>query len=520
MDSPGRRSNDYSNTRSNGYSNRGTNGYSNPRTSNYSGRSNADSDGRSSNYSTPRSNNYSTSRPKTWRQGGQPSDKRGSNGTKVAFTEAKKRVHKETQGSLSAKKQDWGAQEAQQTRRRNEINNNDQTAISAEDAAEKKAIRDKRIQDMEKKLEAWKGKWTTMRSEDWLTPRNGRLMDNLVYDLFFNTWSAEDGKAKDWGEPSPRPPVLQNDNPTLLGAVEQDQPLPQGYHFVYFPLETPASLLALDGADAAHVPPQETQDKPAPSPTQEVAESLRRSRFNWRRLWAGGEIAFHKGWRDNLRLDGEVARCVEDIDDVKASSDGRNVHVHIARSYKGRDREHGWDIEEKRVLAFVPLPESAERAAHIDSLRLRGTPEVEVDKNTPYRVTINPQALHLFQFSALSYNAHAIHYESRYARQIEYYRRPLVHGPLILALVLRLLATADACYSGDPQPLSQSHPLPLAQTGRVRRIKYRNYLPLYVNQAFDMAAAPRDEVGEVWDVWIHGYMGVLAFKATVFMEMD
>ena len=55
----------------------------------------------------------------------------------------------------------------------------------------------------------------------------------------------------------------------------------------------------------------------------------------------------------------------------------------------------------------------------------------------------------LFRFSALTYNAHRIHYDRDYARQAEGYPGLLIHGPL-QALAMAEAARA-AGYRGDPQ---------------------------------------------------------------------
>ncbi|PHH66040.1 hypothetical protein CDD81_565 [Ophiocordyceps australis] len=501
-------------------------------------RSNRDLHIRSNTYTVPppdkdysgRSNDYSTRRTNSLSRYEQSSNERRARRSKwnhdsapVNDPEQKQKVDNEIEKSLE-KLSAWRKQEVEQDRASLAASNEEENGSSKDDEAKTLAT-ERRVEEMQVKLEAWKKKWKQTRADDWLTPRNGRLLDNVLYDLIFNTWTAGDDpkginkrnkpKRAELHEPS-----QQGSPTTLLGATAQDAPMPQGYHFVYFPLETPVSKLDPDGADAAHVPPHASPPPEAePNSREEAADAPSFPRSHWRRLWAGGEITFNNGWQQNLRLDGSKARCVEKIEDVTASPDGRSAYLHLTRNYKGISRQEGWDIEEKRMLAFVPLPESSMRAAEIDSLRLQGSTKAQRQIATPYRVTITPQALHLFQFSALSYNAHAIHYDARYARQVEFYRRPLVHGPLILALVFRMLATAHAKHLGSDSPLSnKQHPLPLGQTGRVRRIKYRNFVPLYVNQALEIVAAPKADEEQVWDVWVLGYSRVVAFKATAYLE--
>jgi 3-methylfumaryl-CoA hydratase len=50
--------------------------------------------------------------------------------------------------------------------------------------------------------------------------------------------------------------------------------------------------------------------------------------------------------------------------------------------------------------------------------------------------TIEPTAALLFRFSALTYNAHRIHYDHEYAMNVEGYPGLVVHGPLLATLLM------------------------------------------------------------------------------------
>ena len=84
----------------------------------------------------------------------------------------------------------------------------------------------------------------------------------------------------------------------------------------------------------------------------------------------------------------------------------------------------------------------------------------------------------LFRFSALTYNAHRIHYDRDYARDVEGYPGLLTHGPL------QALAMAEAARA----------------RGRYRSIEYRLVAPLFDHQgmvvrAENGTAAVRDRHG-------------------------
>lgn len=95
----------------------------------------------------------------------------------------------------------------------------------------------------------------------------------------------------------------------------------------------------------------------------------------------------------------------------------------------------------------------------------------------------------LFNFSALTYNAHKIHYTSGY----DGFNRPLVHGPLTQALLLHVLSTE-------------------MPTVEVQTMEYSNLAPLFANEQLTVClAAPRD--GRV-RVWISGPDGGMAVKGS------
>jgi len=56
-----------------------------------------------------------------------------------------------------------------------------------------------------------------------------------------------------------------------------------------------------------------------------------------------------------------------------------------------------------------------------------------------WRRQIDPDDVLLFRYSALTFNGHRIHYDRRYATEVEGYPGLVVHGPLIATLLLDLL---------------------------------------------------------------------------------
>jgi 3-methylfumaryl-CoA hydratase len=107
--------------------------------------------------------------------------------------------------------------------------------------------------------------------------------------------------------------------------------------------------------------------------------------------------------------------------------------------------------------------------------------------------TIVPDPVQLFRFSALTFNAHRIHYDRDYARDVEGYPGLVVHGPLAATLLM------DHC---------------LRHTGgrTVRAFSFRAERPLFDTAPFDLCLAP-SEAGV--DLWAIDANGATAFTAAV-----
>lgn len=125
-----------------------------------------------------------------------------------------------------------------------------------------------------------------------------------------------------------------------------------------------------------------------------------------------------------------------------------------------------------------------------------------LDPHPPdYITSFTPTPTHLFNFSALTYNAHSIHIDPLYARQTDGHRERLVHGPLSLSLMLRVLGSQ-------------------VEGGKVTSLSYRNYAPLYVNEEMSVAVRRLEDKDGVqrWDVWVEGQEG-MAVKGTAVVDM-
>lgn len=143
-----------------------------------------------------------------------------------------------------------------------------------------------------------------------------------------------------------------------------------------------------------------------------------------RRLWAGSRVTFHQPLRVGDRV--ERSSVIASIDD-KQGRESRLVFVTVRHRYSGSD---GVAIDEEQDLVYRDPPPTGSA----------GEPRPSAAGiETAWQRTIHPTETLLFRYSALTLNTHRIHYDRRYAMQVEGYAGLVVHGPLIATLLLDLV---------------------------------------------------------------------------------
>ena len=236
----------------------------------------------------------------------------------------------------------------------------------------------------------------------------------------------------------------------LLGVpvpdLAQDQGLPLLWHWVYL-LDRPAQAeLGPDGHPLRG--------------TIAAFPALGR-----RRMWAGGRI----------RTSGPL-RCGE-----PATKRSRVLSV---LEKQGRSGPLTFIVVEHQILqrGQVVIDEQQDivyREAASSASQLPASPEdgpAAQPADGDWVIEISPSLL--FRFSALTYNAHRIHYDRDYAMQVEGYPGLLTHGPL-QALAMAEAARAAGCH-GD------------RSDGR-QQFRYRLTSPLFDHQGMVVSAASDHE---------------------------
>ena len=175
-----------------------------------------------------------------------------------------------------------------------------------------------------------------------------------------------------------------------------------------------------------------------------------------RRMWAGGEIET----RAPLRV-GETVRRVSRVEDV-AVKDGRTgqlCFVTVRHEYRAQGAVAIAERQDivYRELASGGAPPSPAKAAAQDA------------RKPQLAWTVDPTVPFLFRYSAMTFNAHRIHYDLPYVTETEGYPGLVVHGPLQASLLFNLAVT-----------MSGAAP---------KRFSYRGLSPLIAGQPFQVCGA-------------------------------
>lgn len=195
-----------------------------------------------------------------------------------------------------------------------------------------------------------------------------------------------------------------------------------------------------------------------------------------RRMWAGGEI----NWRRAL-IQGEnlVRSSVVSRAERKSGSSGDFLLASVERSLESASGRY---LDERQDVVF--LPETSRPGAARGQLP---------DFQPEWREECQSGNVELFCYSALTLNAHRIHYDEAYAKAVEGYPALVVHGPLLATKLMH----AGARRRPDMMP---------------SRFAYRALSPTYAGECCALVGR-RDGVAE--QLAILGPEGHLRMKATM-----
>ena len=140
-----------------------------------------------------------------------------------------------------------------------------------------------------------------------------------------------------------------------------------------------------------------------------------------RRMWAGGYIRFLAPLHIGTQVKRETL-----IRDVTLKKGKRGDFLLLSLEHRLLTGDEP-AIEERQDLVYRPI-EHAVRPVSKTTITEVGTADISDQWQ--------PDAVQLFRYSALTFNAHRIHYDTRYAEQIEGYPGLIVHAPLTATVLL------------------------------------------------------------------------------------
>jgi 3-methylfumaryl-CoA hydratase len=198
-----------------------------------------------------------------------------------------------------------------------------------------------------------------------------------------------------------------------------------------------------------------------------------------RRMWAGGRFEFHH----RLRVGETIARRSRIIDvQHKVGHTGPLVFVVVRHEISNAK---GIALTEEQDIVFRDHSKPGDSTPVTQS----------APADSAWERVVRPDDVLLFRYSALTFNAHRIHYDRRYATEAEGYPGLVVHGPLIATMLLDLLRRN----------------MPDA---RLARFTFRSVTTLFDTGPFSLCGKP-ESGGKTISLWAKNSRDRLAMIATV-----
>ncbi len=223
----------------------------------------------------------------------------------------------------------------------------------------------------------------------------------------------------------------------------------------------------------------------------------------------------------DVPLNGYPFHCAETIEDVqvRGKEGEEKIFVRVQRFvFAGR---YPGDVRRQIAKGRTNVPKDGVRVMEQRTLVFirenlhGGSPAASQSSSNVLKPTQTPDFFHimvptrelLFRFSALTFNAHAIHLDKAYCREVEGHRNLLVHGPLTALLMVEVLQSYLRTLPNQKEP------------AKIKYIEYRNVAPLYAEEQMRICVRRKVRSNQQdnisWDVWIEGRDGGYAVTGTV-----
>lgn len=246
--------------------------------------------------------------------------------------------------------------------------------------------------------------------------------------------------------------LLDLEQPPAIG-----QGLPQLWHWAYFAPHARQSKIGVDGHPERgdFLPPIELP----------------------RRMWAGSRVKFLQP----LLVGQNVSKRSEILSvEAKKGKQGKLVFVTLRHVLS---TEAGVAIDEEQDIVYREPPSGP-----------ASPPKPEAARHAEWREAFSPDAVTLFRYSALTFNAHRIHYDLPYTVDVESYPGLVVQGPMTATFLLN----AFMRHTGN-QP---------------ETFRFRGQSPLFCDQPVKLCGRAGEAAG-TYELWAEGPGGYTAMTAQV-----
>ncbi|KAF7950337.1 hypothetical protein EAE96_007624 [Botrytis aclada] len=260
-----------------------------------------------------------------------------------------------------------------------------------------------------------------------------------------------------------------------VGSSPDTLAIPPCHHLVYFTPPDAEDKLGLDGSDTIFNPP---------------------GSFT-RRMWAGGELEWVDG---NKLVTGEKAEettTLKSAEVKKTKAGDEMIVVGVEKTFKN---SKGLALVDRRNWLFrqaidfnnpPPLPP---------------LPSLIPVPSVKYEHTITHTPISLFRFSALTFNAHKIHYDRDWCRKVEGHRDCVVHGPLNLIHMVDFWRHMIGKSEGGTVNNKLTLLLP-------KKVTYRATSPFYVGEEYRILM--EEEKDKVCNMKIVDWFGIVGMVGKI-----
>ena len=201
-----------------------------------------------------------------------------------------------------------------------------------------------------------------------------------------------------------------------------------------------------------------------------------------RRMWAGSRLSFPRP----LPLGSAVTRksAIESVVE-KEGRQGPLVFVTVSHRIEDTD---GLVIDEEHDIVY----RSAPKPGPDGNLPPVKPPPRPAPDRADWQFSYRPDPILLFRYSALTFNAHRIHFDKEFCRDEEGYPGLVVHGPLMATLMAGLARTH-------------------CPERRVTAFSFRGVSPVFEGESLTVGGTLADDGGSA-SLWVADGDGALAME--------